>query len=215
MLLHRHRRTEDDHGEHRDVAEHRDDAEPRDHVDRAALHREAAHDRFGGANVGAAFFGWLVAMGVAILLTGIIGAVAAGAGSTTELTQSEAERQAGTIGVAAAITLLVVLMIGYYAGGYVAGRMSRYDGAKQGLSVWLIGLLVTVVAIALGAVFGDEYNVLDRVDIPRVPLSTEELGWGGAITAAAVVVLTLGASMLGGSAGHRYHHKVDRVLREG
>ena len=199
MLLHRHH-TEDEHGEH---------------VDQTVLHHDTAHARFGGANAGAAFFGWLVAMGVSILLTGVIGAVVTGAGSTAEVTQSEAERQAGTIGVAAAITLLAVLMIGYYAGGYVAGRMSRYDGARQGASVWLIGLLVPVVAIALGAIFGNEYNVLDRVDVPRIPLSTEELGWGGAITAAAVVVLTLVAAMLGGKAGHHYHHKVDRVLREG
>ena len=34
---------------------------------------EAARHRFGGANVGAAFFGWLVAVGMTALLTGIAG----------------------------------------------------------------------------------------------------------------------------------------------
>jgi hypothetical protein len=28
--------------------------------------------------------------------------------------------------------------------------MSRFDGAKQGIAVWLIGLLVTIIAIAVG-----------------------------------------------------------------
>src|SRR6185436_7301231 len=107
------------------------------------------------------------------------------------VTQSEAERQAGTIGVAAAIVLLVVLMIAYYTGGYVAGRMSRFDGTKQGVGVWVIGLVVTIVALALGAVFGSQYNILDRVNLPRIPVSTDQLSTGGIITAVAVVVLTL------------------------
>ena len=124
----------------------------------------AARDKFGGINWGAAFFGWLVAVALAVLLTSIAGAIAAGVGATTQITQSEAERQAGTIGVVAALVLLAVLLIGYYTGGYVAGRMSRFDGARQGLGVWLIGLFVTIVAVVLGAVFGRQYNILDRVD---------------------------------------------------
>lgn len=170
-----------------------------------------AKDRFGGINWGAAFFGWLVAVGLTILLTGIIGAIVSGVSSSTDITQSEAEREAGTIGIAAGITLLVVLALAYYAGGYVAGRMSRFDGAKQGLATWLIGLLVTLLAIGLGALFGTEYNIFDRVELPRIPLSTDELSTGGIITALAVLVLSLLAAMLGGKVGQRYHNKVDQV----
>src|SRR5688572_12900317 len=96
-----------------------------------AGHVEAA-DRFGGINWGAAFFGWLVAVGLTILLTGIVGAIVTGISESTQVTQSQAEREAGTIGIAAGIVLLVVLALAYYAGGYVAGRMSRFDGGKQG-----------------------------------------------------------------------------------
>lgn len=170
-----------------------------------------AHDKFGGVNLGAAFFGWIVAIGIAVLLTGIIGAVGAAVGYNDNLSQSEAQRQAGTIGVAAAIVLLVVLMLGYYAGGYVAGRMSRFDGGRQGFVVWLIGLLVTIVAIVLGGVFGSQYNVLDRVSLPRIPVTPEELGWGAVITGVAVLLLTLLAAVLGGKVGHRYHTRVDRA----
>jgi amino acid transporter len=173
-------------------------------------HVEAA-DRFGGINWGAAFFGWLVAVGLTILLTGIVGAIVTGVSESTQITQSDAQREAGTIGIAAGIVLLVVLALAYYAGGYVAGRMSRFDGGKQGLAVWIIGLLVTLLAIGLGAVFGSEYNIFDRVNLPRIPLSTSELSTGGLITAIAVVVLSLLAAMLGGKVGQRYHNKVDRV----
>ena len=171
-----------------------------------------ARRRFGGTNWGACLFGWLVAIALTILLTSIIGAVLAAVGSTTHITQDDAERQAGTIGLATAITLFVVLVIGYYAGGYVAGRMARFDGARQGLGVWLIGLAVTVVALALGAVFGHQYNVLDRVDLPRIPVPTEQLGWGALVTAVAVLVGTALAAMLGGTVGRRYHAKVDHAV---
>ena len=173
--------------------------------------RARQREEFGGVNWGAAFFGWLVAIAMTILLVGIAGAVLTAVGSSQDITQTEAERQAGTIGIAAGIVLLVVLAIAYYTGGYVAGRMSRFDGAKQGLATWVIGLVVTLVAIGLGALFGNEYNVLDRVDLPRIPLSADELSTGGLITAAAVLVLSLLAAMLGGKVGHRYHDKVDRV----
>ena len=175
-----------------------------------AGHREA-QDRFGGINWGSAFFGWLVAIGMTIILTGIVGAIVGAVSANTQITQSEAQREAGTIGIAAGVVLLVVLALAYFAGGYVAGRMSRFDGGKQGLAVWLIGLVVTLLAIGLGAIFGSEYNILDRVNLPRMPLSTDELSWGGIITALAVLVLTLLAAMAGGKLGHRYHDKVDRV----
>ena len=170
-----------------------------------------AKDKFGGLNWGASFFGWLVAIAMTILLTSIIGAIVTAVGSTQNVTQTQAERQAGTIGITAGIVLLVVLALAYYTGGYVAGRMSRFDGGKQGLGVWIIGLVVTLLVIGLGAVFGNEYNLFDRVNLPRLPISTDQLSWGGIITAVAVLVLTLLAAMLGGKVGHRYHDKVDRV----
>ncbi len=177
----------------------------------SAPHDEEARDKFGGLNFGAAFFGWLVAIGVAILLTSIIGAILVAVGSNTSITQSDAERSAGTIGIAAGIVLLVVLALAYYAGGYVAGRMSRFDGARQGFGVWALGLIVTIIAIVLGFVFGNEYNVLNRVDLPNLPISPDKAGVGGLITAAAVIVLTLLTAILGGIAGHRSHTKVDRA----
>jgi amino acid transporter len=185
-------------------------AHGRDAVDKSDAR---AREKFGGLNLGAAFFGWIVAIGVAILLAGIVGAVLTAIGSSIEVTQSDAERSAGTIGVSTAIVLLVILALAYYAGGYVAGRMSRFDGARQGVGVWVIGLVVTVVAIALGAIFGSKYNVLERVDLPRIPISNDQLSWGGVIAGIAVILVTLLFAILGGILGHRYHNRVDRAVR--
>lgn len=176
-------------------------------------HDTRARDKFGGLNIGAAFFGWIVAIGVAALLVGIVGAILAGVGSSVEVTQSDAEREAGTIGLATAIVFLVILALAYLAGGYVAGRMSRFDGARQGLGVWIFGLVVTIIAIALGAIFGSKYNVLDRVNLPRIPISTDQLSWGAVIAAVVVLAATLLFAILGGILGHRYHNRVDRAVR--
>ena len=174
---------------------------------------QEARDRFGGLNTGAVFFGWLVAIAVSILLTGIVGAVVAAVGSTAQVSQSDAQRQAGTIGIVTAVVLICVLLLGYYAGGYVAGRMSRFDGGRQGFGVWLLGLVITIVAVILGAVFGAQYNVLDRVSLPRLPVGDQQLTGGGILAAIVVLAVTLLAALVGGKVGHNYHNRVDRAVR--
>lgn len=184
-----------------------DDRTAREHHDDW---RDDGHERFGGVNLGAAFFGWLVAIALTVLLAGIVGAVATAVGETLDLTRTEAEAEADTIGLAASVALLVVLMIGYFAGGYVSGRMSRFDGGRQGWGVWLIGLIVTAVVAVTGWIFGNEYDIFERVDLPSIPLSDDTVTVGGIVLAASIVVGTLLAAMAGGKAGLRYHHKVDR-----
>ena len=180
----------------------------------AETNEQRRREEFGGFNVGADFFGWLVAVAMTVLLAGIVGAIGAAVGSTMDVNRSEAERQAGTFGLATAITLLVVLMLAYFAGGYVAGRMSRFDGGRQGVGVWLIGLLITLLVLGLGAVFGSQYNIFDRVNLPSMPIPSDTATVGGLITLAAILIGTLVAAFLGGKIGQRYHSKVDQVTAD-
>jgi hypothetical protein len=46
-------------------------------------------------------------------------------------------------------------------------------------------------------------------------VTTEQLTVGGLLTLAAVALGTLVAAVLGGAAGQRYHHRVDRVGVDG
>ncbi|HKO38895.1 MAG TPA: TIGR04086 family membrane protein [Solirubrobacterales bacterium] len=172
--------------------------------------RERQRDEYGGFNLGAAFFGWLVAVGIAVLLTALLSAAGAAIG-LTELSEGEAESNAGTISLVGGILLIAVLAISYYAGGYVAGRMSRFDGGRQGLGVWLIGLLATVALAILGVIGGSEYNLFSQLNLPRIPIDEGSLAAGAAITLVLVLVATLVAAMAGGKVGERYHRKVDRA----
>lgn len=173
---------------------------------------ETAHDRFGGINWGAAFFGWLVATALVVLLGGIIGAIATAVGQNTGTTLNDLAKDAGTTGLVGAIVLAVVMLVSYYAGGYVAGRMSRFDGARQGGAVWVIGVLITIIAGVVGWIFGDQYNVLNRVDLPsiHINLPSDTATVGTIVTAVVVIVVTLLGAIAGGKVGQRYHTKVDR-----
>jgi amino acid transporter len=172
--------------------------------------RARQREEFGGINWGSAFFGWLVAVGIAVLLVAIISAAGAAVGLTST-SAGQAKSNASTVGIVGGILLLIVLMVAYYCGGYVAGRMSRFDGPRQGLAVWLIGLAVTIILAVAGAVLGAQYNVLQQLNLPRIPVSEGSLTTGGVIALVAIIAGTILAAIAGGKAGTRFHRKVDRV----
>jgi hypothetical protein len=181
-------------------------ATPREQVKET---QKRQRDEFGGLHWGSAFFGWLVAVGIATLLTALLSAAGAAVGLTQGADTQDATTNADTIGILGGIVLLAILLIAYYAGGYVAGRMSRFSGPKQGLGVWIIALAVTVVLAVAGAVLGAEYNVLSQLNLPRIPIGEGALTTGGLIALAAIVLGTLLAAVAGGKAGTHYHRKVD------
>ncbi|SFT94913.1 hypothetical protein SAMN05660657_04131 [Geodermatophilus amargosae] len=172
----------------------------------------AQRDRFGGTKWGAAFFGWLSANGLAVVLVALVSAAGVGLGLARGVdTVGEATDQAAGIGLGGAIAVLVVLFLAYLAGGYVAGRMARFDGIRQGLAVWLVGLLVVVLLAVAGAVLGSQYNVLRQLDLPRIPIDEGTATTAGIITLGAILVATLAGALLGGKLGTRYHRRVDRA----
>jgi MFS family permease len=172
--------------------------------------------RFGGIKWGAAFFGWLSANGLAVILVALLSAAGVALGlangvDTAEEAADEAVAQVDTVGLGGAIAVLVILFLAYLAGGYVAGRMARFDGARQGLATWLIGLLVVLLLAAAGAILGAQYNVLEDLNLPRIPVQEGEATTAGIVTLVAILLVTLLGAVLGGKLGERYHRKIDRV----
>jgi hypothetical protein len=173
-------------------------------------------ERFGGIKVGSAFFGWLTATGMAVLLTALVAAAGTAVGLATNTDVNEAVNQAasnsGTVGLVGIIVLLVILLLSYYCGGYVAGRMARFNGAKQGLMVWIWALIVAVLVSILGFVAGQQFNVLANLNsFPRIPINEGQLTTTSIIAAVVVALVALAGAVLGGLAGMRFHRKVDRA----
>jgi hypothetical protein len=172
----------------------------------------AMHDRqrvrFGGIQWGSAFFGLLSAIGLAAILLGIVAAagVTIGVSKIEDVTKGNAE----TIGLGGAILVLAILALSWFCGGYVAGRMARFDGMRQGIGVWVWTVVIGLVLAIAAIIGGSEYDVFARLNLPNVAVGDQTLTTGGAITLAAGLIVTLIAALAGGKVGDRFHRRVDR-----
>lgn len=178
--------------------------------------QQQAKDSYGGVKVGSAFLGFVTSIGMIVLLTAVLAALGLGLGGVGSMTESgSGDVIDGTgsqtdwyLGVTGVVVILVVLFLAYLSGGYVAGRMARFHGARQGLAVWLWALLVAVALTVVAAVLGGQQADSEQLT-PLVP-SADELGVG-AIGLGVVAVVTLLGAVLGGLAGMRFHRRVDRL----
>jgi hypothetical protein len=172
-----------------------------------------AQRNFAGVKVGSAFFGWVAAMGIAVLLTALVAATGAAIGQSTSGDLSDAvDDNASVIGLWGAVALVVIIFVAYYCGGYVAGRMARFNGAVQGLAVWLWAVVIAIVVAILTAIAGTQYDILGSVNgFPRIPMSSADLTTAGIVSAVVFALASLGGAVLGGIAGMRYHRHIDRV----
>ncbi|KQT93548.1 hypothetical protein ASG49_00610 [Marmoricola sp. Leaf446] len=173
--------------------------------------------RYGGVKVVCAFFGWLTATGMTVLLTALLAAIGAGVGlvsSASDVAGAASDRGISTeeIGWAGVVLVLVVVFVSYYSGGYVAGRMARFDGARQGAAVFAWAVVAAIVVAVLGAIGGAQFDVLDQLNsFPRIPGSLSDLSLAAVVALVGVVVASLVGAVLGGLAGMHFHRKVDRT----
>jgi len=174
-----------------------------DHDSVRAREKEA----FGGMKFGSAFFGWLTTIGATILLVAIVSAVAAGIGIDTGASSQDLRG----VGIGVAIALLVILFIASFIGGYVAARMARFNGARQGFAVWLWAVVIAIILTIAGLIAGQQTDITSQVNLPSLPVSADELTAGGFIGLAIVLVVTLIGAILGGLTGMRFHRRVDRA----
>lgn len=172
-------------------------------------------ERFGGIKWGSAFFGWLTVLGAAVLLSVLLAAVGNALGLSAAADAGQAADQVGQLvqapaGVVGGVAAGVVVLIAYFCGGYVAGRMARFGGAKQGVAVWIWSIVVVVAVAALVAVVGNR-TAVEGVTAGLPPSMGADLSVAGAVATVAALVIGLVGAVLGGLAGMRFHRRVDRA----
>jgi len=174
-----------------------------------------------GINWGAAFFGWVAAMGLAVILTAFVAAVGAAVGVTQGTTTPEQaatqiqNQDPQTVGIIGVIVLAVIAFVSYYGGGYVAARMSRFDGARQGFAVWLWAVLVAVVVAVVAAVAGARFDVLSTLNtFPRWPVDQGNVTGTGIVALLLLLAITLLGAVIGGAGGMRYHRRLETAEAE-
>ena len=197
------------------AAAREDDVRVRDVSPRAAGRDpavRAARDRFGGIDWPATLVGTLTALAVLILLGGLIGAAIGLVGY-----QAGLEDAAEDISIASLIGGLVTLFVAFVIGGWAAGRMARYDGARNGLMTAVWAVVLAAILSALAAIFGAEYDVFRNVELPQF-FSRDALTIGAIVSALIAIAVMLLAGLLGGKWGERYHRRADATIvgtREG
>lgn len=190
--------------------DHRGNAERFDTDRHSVVAREK--EKFGGMKVGSCFFGWLTATGTVILLAALVSAVGAAVGLRQNIDPAVAVGNTETAGLIGGVALLLVILIGYYCGGYVAGRMARFNGVKQGFGVWLWAIIGAAVLAILGLVAGTQFDVLARTGgFPHLPINEGSLTTGGIVAAVAIAVVSLVGAVLGGLGGMRFHRMIDKA----
>ena len=148
---------------------------------------------------------------MAALTAALVGAGVALGLSTDDATNADTADQ---IGLGGGIALILVLAVAWFCGGYVAGRMARFDGARQGIGVWLWTILAAIVVAALAAIGGTQYDIFQSLNLPRIAVGDNTLTTGGAIAGAAAIIVTLLFAVLGGKVGERYHKRVDNLATD-
>lgn len=171
-----------------------------------------------GINWGAAFFGWVVMVGLAVLLTALSAAGWAAFTVSRGQPLSDAFENASGgprwLGPVAAAAGCAMVLLAYFCGGYVASRMSRFDGVRQGLGVW-VWSLVALVGASLASGATTRSDLLAGVDrLPRVPLAGLDPEIAALVGAVALLALSLLGALLGGRAGMRYHRRLEAASAE-
>jgi hypothetical protein len=114
---------------------------------------------------GSCFFGWLTASGTAVLLAAQVTGDGAALGLTREVdVANPTPAQTESISFIGGIVLLAIIFVAYLAGGYVAGRMARFNGLKQGLGVWLWAVIMAILVAVAGWLAGAQLDTLARVN---------------------------------------------------
>lgn len=142
-----------------------------------------------GTSWGAVLDGWLASVGVAAILTPIVGLLLANLYTNGR-------------GYAATVPILCSVGLGYLIGGYVAGRMAGYRTSWHGMMVAFFGvfvvlaLLVIDLALEMGVfgLSGRLVQILPAVLGISLFQSAETFAFGGALG----VLIAVFAGWLGG-----------------
>ena len=185
---------------------------PRGYFEAAEEREDRLRDMYGGVDWLASFLGFVFAIVLGAVFSAVAGLVLVPFGITPDLS-------GGRIGasVITGLALLgVLIFLTFFFGGYVAGRLARFDGGRNGAMV-LVWMFIVVVILSLAAAIfsgflpagmaGGIANLVDRL----VSTADNLAGVVGLVTAAAALLLALLGGTLGGRMGSRYHTEIDRA----
>jgi len=188
---------------------------PRGYFEAAEEREDRLRDMYGGVDWLASFLGFVFAIVAGMLFSLVAGLVLAPLG----LSLSFGDGQIGAAAITGLVLVAILVFLTYFFGGYVAGRLARFDGGRNGamLLLWT-GVAVLVIAL-VNAVLSSflPTSVADGLDnlVQNNVLSTvgglSQLGLVGIVILVGALLVALLGGFLGGRLGGRYHAEIDRT----
>ena len=192
---------------------HEDEAEPhpRDYAEVDEGREARLREVYGGVDWLASFIGCVFAMVCSgILLLFFSGLVLGPLGFTLNLEGREVD-PAIIIGL---VVVGLVLFVSFFFGGYVAGRLARFDGGLNGAATVLWGVLLSAILLVGSFLPGPLFELLQEFVqnsvLPGIGGLTE-IGLAGLGIIIGALVLELLGGFLGGRLGNLYHTRIDRT----
>jgi hypothetical protein len=189
---------------------------PRGYFEAAEDREDRLRDMYGGVDWLASFLGFVFTIVLASVFSAISGLVLVPFGITPEFSGG----QIGAPAITGLALLGVLIFLAYFFGGYVAGRLARFDGGRNGAMV-LLWTFIVVLILALAALVFSGFlpaGMTDRIANlvhGTVSAAGNLIGAGpvGIGVALAAGIIALLGGFLGGRLGSRYHTEIDRAGR--
>ena len=187
---------------------------PRGYFEAAEEREDRLRDMYGGVDWLASFLGFVFTAVVAALFSLVAGLVLAPLGFSLNL-----GAEIGAAVITGLVLVAILIFLTYFFGGYVAGRLARFDGGRNGAMLVLWTLAVALLAALAGGIFSNFLpagiseglrNFIQNDVLPAIGNLSQLRIIGIVIFVGALVVALLGG-FLGGRLGSRYHAEIDRT----
>ncbi len=181
-----------------------------DYPDAPELREARLREVYGGVDWLASFIGCVFALvcgGVLLSLASLVMANLLGLAINLGGPQFDA-----TV-ITSLVLVGVALFVAYFLGGYVAGRLARFDGGRNGAATVLWGILLSVLLALFGSLLPGLGFVQAFVQDSAIPAASglAQAGLVGLGVVIGALLLELLGGFLGGRLGNSYHTRIDET----
>jgi hypothetical protein len=187
---------------------------PRGYFEAAEEREDRLRDMYGGVDWLASFLGFVFSLVLGTVFSSVTGLLLVPFGFSPDFSDG----QLGASVITGLVVLAILIFLTYFFGGYVAGRLARFDGGRNGAMVlawtFIVVLILTLVAVVFSGFLPDGIAA-GVVILAQATASTLSnlagAGVAGIVAAAAALLVALLGGFFGGRLGSRYHTEIDRA----
>ena len=188
---------------------------PRGYFEAAEEREDRLRDMYGGVDWLASFLGFVFVLVAGALLSLVAGLVLVPLGISPDLAVAEL----GAAAITGLVLVAILVFLTYFFGGYVAGRLARFDGGRNGamlllwtgVTVLILALVNAVLSGFLPARVSEDLGNLVQNNVLSTIGGLSQLGVAGVLIFAGALLVALLGGFLGGRLGSRYHTEIDRT----